>query len=238
MFCGQGGVGCCHRFLGQGPAGPHEQSWDRDPLGWCFVPQATEDQIKLLRLQRHLQEDFDKPYLDLSLHDTVSNLILDGHHKRAEQLYREFKIPDKRSVPGWWWGSSVQPWGLTQGRSCAVGLGSGGCGVLAARGAGLTCVPRYWWLKISALANRGDWEEMEKFSKSKKSPIGYLVRDFPARGWGGGSPALWVAVELGHAVEQPEKAGVGQGGPGGPSSQLPPPSHPIPLCFSLSWRSR
>ncbi|KFO80912.1 Vacuolar protein sorting-associated protein 16, partial [Cuculus canorus] len=95
-----------------------------------FAAKATEDQIKLLRLQRHLQEDFDKPYLDLSLHDTVSNLILDGHHKRAEQLYREFKIPDKR----------------------------------------------YWWLKLSALANRGDWEEMEKFSKSKKSPIGYLVR--------------------------------------------------------------
>ncbi|KAM6362201.1 vacuolar protein sorting-associated protein 16 homolog isoform 4-T4 [Alca torda] len=93
-----------------------------------FAAKATEDQIKLLRLQRHLQEDFDKPYLDLSLHDTVSNLILDGHHKRAEQLYRDFKIPDKR----------------------------------------------YWWLKISALANRGDWEEMEKFSKSKKSPIGYL----------------------------------------------------------------
>ena len=72
----------------------------RAPSGWCFAPQATEDQIKLLRLQRHLQEDFDKPYLDLSLHDTVSNLILDGHHKRAEQLYREFKIPDKRWVPG------------------------------------------------------------------------------------------------------------------------------------------
>lgn len=62
------------------------------------VPQATEDQIKLLRLQRHLQEDFDKPYLDLSLHDTVSTLILDGHHKKAEQLYRDFKIPDKRWV--------------------------------------------------------------------------------------------------------------------------------------------
>uniref|UniRef100_A0A8C0BB69 Vacuolar protein sorting-associated protein 16 homolog n=1 Tax=Buteo japonicus TaxID=224669 RepID=A0A8C0BB69_9AVES len=98
-----------------------------------FAAKATEDQIKLLRLQRHLQEDFDKPYLDLSLHDTVSNLILDGHHKRAEQLYREFKIPDKR----------------------------------------------YWWLKISALANRGDWEEMEKFSKSKKSPIGYLPLSCP-----------------------------------------------------------
>uniref|UniRef100_A0A8C3BT87 Vacuolar protein sorting-associated protein 16 homolog n=1 Tax=Cairina moschata TaxID=8855 RepID=A0A8C3BT87_CAIMO len=93
-----------------------------------FAAKATEDQIKLLRLQRHLQEDFDKPYLDLSLHDTVSTLILDGHHKKAEQLYRDFKIPDKR----------------------------------------------YWWLKINALATRGDWEEMEKFSKSKKSPIGYL----------------------------------------------------------------
>uniref|UniRef100_A0A803XUY8 Vacuolar protein sorting-associated protein 16 homolog n=1 Tax=Meleagris gallopavo TaxID=9103 RepID=A0A803XUY8_MELGA len=93
-----------------------------------YSEKATEDQIKLLRLQRHLQEDFDKPYLDLSLHNTVSTLIQDGHHKKAEQLYREFKIPDKR----------------------------------------------YWWLKISALATRGDWEEMEKFSKSKKSPIGYL----------------------------------------------------------------
>ncbi|KFP03155.1 Vacuolar protein sorting-associated protein 16, partial [Calypte anna] len=92
-----------------------------------FAAKATEDQIKLLRLQRHLQEDLNRPYLDLSLHDTVSNLILEGHHKRAEQLYRDFKIPDKR----------------------------------------------YWWLKISALATRGDWEEMEKFSRSKKSPIGY-----------------------------------------------------------------
>lgn len=182
-------MGCCHHLLGQGPSGPRGQSWDGDPSGWCFAPQATEDQIKLLRLQRHFQEDFDKPYLDLSLHDTVSNLILDGHHKRAEQLYREFKIPDKRSVPGR--GSSVQPWGFTLGRSRAVGLGSGGCRVLAARGAGLTCVPRYWWLKISALANRGDWEEMEKFSKSKKSPIGYLVRAFPARG-GPALPRGWL----------------------------------------------
>ncbi|XP_066488126.1 vacuolar protein sorting-associated protein 16 homolog [Tiliqua scincoides] len=93
-----------------------------------FAAKATEDQIKLLRLQRHLQDDFDKPYLDYSLHDTVYNLILDGNHKRAEQLYRDFKIPDKR----------------------------------------------FWWLKINALAEREDWDELEKFSKGKKSPIGYL----------------------------------------------------------------
>lgn len=93
-----------------------------------LAAKATEDQIKLLRVQRKLQEDLDKPYLDYSLHDTVYNLLLDGMLKKAEQLYKEFKIPDKR----------------------------------------------YWWLKISALAEKEDWDELEKFSRSKKSAVGYL----------------------------------------------------------------
>ncbi|KAI9595625.1 Vps16, N-terminal region-domain-containing protein [Syncephalis fuscata] len=33
---------------------------------------------------------------------------------------------------------------------------------------------RFWWLKIKALAELRDWEGLEQFSKSKKSPIGYL----------------------------------------------------------------
>ncbi|XP_071444220.1 vacuolar protein sorting-associated protein 16 homolog [Hetaerina americana] len=32
---------------------------------------------------------------------------------------------------------------------------------------------RYWWLKVVSLAELGEWLELEKFSKSKKSPIGY-----------------------------------------------------------------
>ncbi|KAJ8956522.1 hypothetical protein NQ318_019242 [Aromia moschata] len=32
---------------------------------------------------------------------------------------------------------------------------------------------RYWWLKINHLAQSKDWIELEKFSKLKKSPIGY-----------------------------------------------------------------
>lgn len=41
----------------------------------------------------------------------------------------------------------------------------------------LTFLPlRYWWLKLTALAEKEDWEEIEKFAKSKKSPIGYLVK--------------------------------------------------------------
>lgn len=35
---------------------------------------------------------------------------------------------------------------------------------------------RYWWLKLKALAEKEEWDELEKFSKTKKSPIGYLVR--------------------------------------------------------------
>lgn len=35
---------------------------------------------------------------------------------------------------------------------------------------------RYWWLRIQCLAEEGMWSDLEKFSKSKKSPIGYEVR--------------------------------------------------------------
>ncbi|XP_049635107.1 vacuolar protein sorting-associated protein 16 homolog isoform X1 [Suncus etruscus] len=93
-----------------------------------FAAKATEDQMRLLRLQRRLEDELGGQFLDLSLHDTVTNLILGGHNKRSEQLARDFRIPDKR----------------------------------------------LWWLKLTALASMGDWEELEKFSKSKKSPIGYL----------------------------------------------------------------
>ncbi|XP_040837666.1 vacuolar protein sorting-associated protein 16 homolog isoform X2 [Ochotona curzoniae] len=93
-----------------------------------FAAKATEDQMRLLRLQRRLEDELGGQFLDLSLHDTVTTLILGGHNKRAEQLARDFRIPDKR----------------------------------------------LWWLKLTALANLEDWEELEKFSKSKKSPIGYL----------------------------------------------------------------
>lgn len=32
---------------------------------------------------------------------------------------------------------------------------------------------RYWWLRIRSLAELSEWTELERFSKSKKSPIGY-----------------------------------------------------------------
>ncbi|XP_048477907.1 vacuolar protein sorting-associated protein 16 homolog [Plutella xylostella] len=32
---------------------------------------------------------------------------------------------------------------------------------------------RYWWIRILSLAERGEWAELDRFSKSKKSPVGY-----------------------------------------------------------------
>ncbi|XP_055851662.1 vacuolar protein sorting-associated protein 16 homolog isoform X1 [Episyrphus balteatus] len=32
---------------------------------------------------------------------------------------------------------------------------------------------RYWWMRVQTLAEKGKFEELEKLSKSKKSPIGY-----------------------------------------------------------------
>lgn len=32
---------------------------------------------------------------------------------------------------------------------------------------------RYWWIRIQVLAEDRQWDELEKFSKSKKSPIGF-----------------------------------------------------------------
>ncbi|XP_078613183.1 vacuolar protein sorting-associated protein 16 homolog isoform X3 [Branchiostoma floridae x Branchiostoma japonicum] len=92
-----------------------------------FAAKVTEEQVRLLKYQIRLEEELKRPYLDLSLHDTISQLTTEGNHKLAEQLRKEFKVPDKR----------------------------------------------FWWLKIQALAEGSDWAELDRFAKSKKSPIGY-----------------------------------------------------------------
>jgi len=88
---------------------------------------ATEEQIKLMKYQQRLEEEFNKPFLDQSLHQTIFQLTVSNNHKLVEQMRKEFKIPDRR----------------------------------------------FWWLKIIALAENNDWSELDRFSKLKKSPIGY-----------------------------------------------------------------
>uniref|UniRef100_H3CZ34 Vacuolar protein sorting-associated protein 16 homolog n=1 Tax=Tetraodon nigroviridis TaxID=99883 RepID=H3CZ34_TETNG len=93
-----------------------------------FAAKATEDEMRLLRFQRKLDEEKGAGLLGGSLQATMEALLALGLHKQAEQLFRDFKVPEKR----------------------------------------------YWWLKLKSLAEKEEWEELEKFSKTKKSPIGYL----------------------------------------------------------------
>ncbi|KAI9491794.1 Vps16, C-terminal region-domain-containing protein [Zychaea mexicana] len=41
---------------------------------------------------------------------------------------------------------------------------------------------RMWWIKLRALVEVRDWENLEKFAKSKKSPIGYEIGAFKEAG--------------------------------------------------------
>ena len=94
-----------------------------------FVLQATSDQMRLLEFQKRLQDSYKKQFLNLSVTDTLYQLIYIGYKSEADNLRKEFGVPDTR----------------------------------------------FWWVKIQALAAAGDWDELETFSKSKKSPIGYEV---------------------------------------------------------------
>ncbi|GAB1867828.1 Vacuolar protein sorting-associated protein 16 homolog [Camponotus japonicus] len=87
----------------------------------------TEEQIKLLKYQRSLEDTLHESVVGKPLHDTVKILLLRNELKLADKLRSEYKIPDRR----------------------------------------------YWWLKIQCLAEQGLWNDLEKFSKTKKSPIGY-----------------------------------------------------------------
>lgn len=89
----------------------------------------TEEQVKLMKHQRSLEDTLREQIVGKSVHDTVKMLLLLNEVKLAENLRSEYKIADRR----------------------------------------------YWWLRIQCLGEKGLWSELEKFSKGKKSPIGYEV---------------------------------------------------------------
>lgn len=94
---------------------------------FTFYAKATEEHIKLMEYQDKLTEKYRKTFMDMSLSDTIYQCVLLGDLKAAEQLKKEFKVPDKR----------------------------------------------FYWLKVRALAESKSWLELDRFSKARKSPIGY-----------------------------------------------------------------
>jgi hypothetical protein len=92
-----------------------------------FGASMTEEQLRLSKYQIRLKEKIHLDATDLSVQETMEQLLRVKEYKLAEDLKKEFKVPDKR----------------------------------------------FHWLKVSVLASLCEWLELEKFSKSKKSPIGY-----------------------------------------------------------------
>ncbi|XP_026677997.1 vacuolar protein sorting-associated protein 16 homolog [Diaphorina citri] len=92
-----------------------------------FAATLCEEQIKLMKYQRQMEESLKFDFQGLTLHETLEKLLSLQKVKLADNLRTEYKVPDKR----------------------------------------------YWWLRIKALGQAEDWVGLDKFSKLKKSPIGY-----------------------------------------------------------------
>lgn len=58
--------------------------------------QLTDEQIKLLRYQRSLEETLHESVIGKSLHDTVKILLLRNQVNLANKLKSEYKFPDRR----------------------------------------------------------------------------------------------------------------------------------------------
>lgn len=94
-----------------------------------FAIAATEEQIKLMKLQFRLKEKNRIDCVSCSVTDTLKAVLVAREYKVADEFRKEFKVSDKR----------------------------------------------YWWTKVAVESSQGNWAELEKFSRSKKSPIGYEV---------------------------------------------------------------
>ena len=81
---------CVHTYEACGTGCVMSELW---PLS---SPQHVEEQIKLLRHQRRLEDEMGQSFVDTSLQATLHKLTLEGAHMSADKLRKEFKVPDKR----------------------------------------------------------------------------------------------------------------------------------------------
>ncbi|KAI1280493.1 Vacuolar protein sorting-associated protein 16 -like protein [Halotydeus destructor] len=95
--------------------------------GNSFSASQAEEELKLLTYQERLKQSIRLECVGDSVQKTMEKLLTAKQYKLAEDLKKEFKVPDKR----------------------------------------------FWWLKVTTLVNESEWIELEKFSKTKKPPIGF-----------------------------------------------------------------
>ncbi|CAL1533897.1 unnamed protein product [Lymnaea stagnalis] len=92
-----------------------------------FASKQTDEQIRLLRHQRKLEDETGHTYADLSLQKTLYKLTIDGNHQYVEKLRKEFKVPDRRFwIMKIYALAEVQEWGemekLSKTKKAPVGI--------------------------------------------------------------------------------------------------------------------
>ena len=106
----------------------------------------VDENTKLFVLQQQLEKDAEGRinFFGLSVNETIRTCLVNGIPKKADNVKDSFKVPDKR-------------YAITS------------LDILVSADDG----PSFWYIKLYALTSIRDFEGLEAFAKSKRSPIGY-----------------------------------------------------------------
>lgn len=109
-----------------------------------------DESARLLTFQQQLEKEADGKiaFFGLSVNETIHTCILNGMVKRADKVKSDFKVPDKRCV-------SYSAYVVTCVAEFHITLG------------------RFWYVKLHALTEIHDFEGLDTFARSRRSPIGY-----------------------------------------------------------------
>jgi len=121
-----------------------------------------DESVRILTIQQQLEKETNGKisFFGLSVNCTIRECIMNGLSKRADKIKADFKISDKRWVDNICLKSSFLDGNLSS----------------------------FWYLKLYSLTEVRDFEALDAFSRSKRSPIGY-------------EPFVRHLVEKGHAKE-------------------------------------
>ncbi|KAG8723341.1 hypothetical protein FRC09_003726 [Ceratobasidium sp. 395] len=110
---------------------------------------AMDDSVRLLTYQQQLEKDFEGRVecVGASVNETIRICLVNGQPRKAEKVRAEWKVPDKRYATT---SPSSPSFHLTR-----------------------LPIKRYWYIKLYAYTETRDWDGLETFAKSKRSPIGY-----------------------------------------------------------------
>lgn len=117
--------------------------------------QMMDESARLLAMQQQLEKDSDGKvkFFGQSVSETIRTCLMNGMSKKADKVKSEFKVPDKRWVDLFlvlevvWIGMSVSMPSFFR--------------------------RRFWYTKLHALTALGDFDGLDAFARSRRSPIGY-----------------------------------------------------------------